>query len=142
MAAVSRSDGRTVGAGPIATLFLAVAALAWPAGALGQPGVQPPSALFAMAVSGNTVTLRWDSPELGPAPTGYVLEGGVLRGEVLASIPTGSNAPVYTFVAPTGSFFVRVHSLNGAQRSGASNEIQIHVNVPVIPALPRTSRDS
>jgi hypothetical protein len=64
------------------------------------------------------------------------MEGGVNPGEVLASLPTGSVAPTFTFVAPTGSFFVRVHALNGAVRSAASNEVQIHVNVPVAPSAP------
>ena len=49
----------------------------------------------------------------GPAPTGYVIEGGIAPGEVLASIPTGSAYPIYTFTAPTGSFYVRVYTLAG-----------------------------
>ena len=55
---------------------------------------------------------------------------------MLASIPTGSAAPTFTFAAPTGSFYVRMHALNGAFRSAASNEIRIHVNVPVAPSAP------
>jgi hypothetical protein len=98
--------------------------------------VHPPTALYAASIVGNTVTLRWSGPPAGLPPTGYVLEGGILPGQILASIPTGSAYPIYTFVAPTGSFYVRIHSLAGAERSAASNEIRIHVNVPVPPSAP------
>jgi choice-of-anchor C domain-containing protein len=100
------------------------------------PSAQPPTDLYAYAILGNLVTLRWTPPVLGPAPTGYVLEGGVTPGQVLASIPTGSPYPIYSFIAPTGSFYVRVHAATAAGRSAASNEIRIHVNVPVAPSPP------
>jgi len=102
-----------------------------------QPtSVQPPSNLRVQSVSGNTVTLRWDAPAIGPAPAQFVLEGGVGPNEVLASLPTGSSAPIFTFTAPTGSFFIRLHALLGAGRSAASNEIPLYVNVPVAPSPP------
>lgn len=59
---------------------------------------------------GNEVTLRWTEPAAGAEPTGYVLEGGLSPGETLASIATNHSAPVYTFVAPSGSFYVRVRT--------------------------------
>jgi subtilisin-like proprotein convertase family protein len=115
------------GAGSIASVTITVA----------QPTeVQEPIDLQAWSVNGNEVTLRWTAPPVGPLPTGFVIEGGLVPGQVLASLPTGSPAPVYTFVAPTGSFYVRVHALAGATRSAASNEIPLHVNVPVMPAAP------
>ena len=72
----------------------------------------------------------------GLPPTDYVLEGGVNPGEVLASISVGSANPIYTFVAPTGAFHVRMHTLSGATRSAPSNEIRIFVNVPAPPSAP------
>ncbi|MEZ5284644.1 MAG: hypothetical protein R2712_07530 [Vicinamibacterales bacterium] len=45
-------------------------------------------------------------------------------GEVQASIPTGSAAPIFTFEAPNGSFYIRIHSLDGTAKSAASNETQ------------------
>jgi hypothetical protein len=69
--------------------------------------------LTAAAIVGNTVTLSWLAPQEGLPPTGYVIEGGLNPDEVLASIPTGSLAPVVTFVAPSGTFYVRVHALGG-----------------------------
>ncbi|MEZ5284761.1 MAG: Ig-like domain-containing protein [Vicinamibacterales bacterium] len=99
-------------------------------------GPQPPTDLYAATISGNIVTLRWTPPAGGLPPTNYVLEGGVAPGEVLASIPTGSTDPIFTFPAPTGAFHVRMHTISGAARSTASNEIQIFVNVPRAPSAP------
>jgi probable HAF family extracellular repeat protein len=102
-----------------------------------QPGnAQPPTDLYAYSIIGNIVTLRWNPPVSGPRPTGYTVEGGVSPGEVLAVIPTGSAYPIYTFTAPTGSFYVRVHSLAGADKSAASREIRLHVRVPIPPSAP------
>lgn len=98
--------------------------------------VQPPKGLYAASIVGNTVTLRWTPEPLGPDATGFVLEGGINPGEVLASLPTGSPYPIFTFTAPTGAFYVRVHALEGVDRSGASNEIRIFVNVPQAPSAP------
>ncbi|MGE0360320.1 MAG: BACON domain-containing carbohydrate-binding protein [Vicinamibacterales bacterium] len=95
-----------------------------------------PTGLVASSVAGSLVTLRWTIPPAGPVPTGFVLEGGVQPGQVLASIPTGSAASTFTFAAPPGSFYVRVHALTAWARSGASNEIRIHVNTPVAPSAP------
>jgi hypothetical protein len=97
---------------------------------------EPPSGLVAHSVAGNLVTLRWTPPMFGAEPTGYVIEGGINPGQVMASIPTGSAYPVYTFLAPAGSFFVRIHTLVGASRSPASNEIRLHVTTAVPPSPP------
>ena len=115
------------GAGNAATVFLTVG---------GPTNAQPPTGLYTSSVVGNRVTLRWTPPTAGATPTQYVLEGGLAPGEVLASFPTGSPYPIFTFVAPTGSFHVRMHSLAGTDRSAASNEILLHVNVPVAPSTP------
>ena len=94
-----------------------------------------PRFLRVASIAGNTVTLTWSAPTAF-APTGYVLEGGVVPHEVLASIATGSASPTFTFTAPTGAFYVRMHALNGAGRSGASNEIRIFVGVAALPSAP------
>ena len=103
-----------------------------------QAAAEPeaPTGLVAQSVVGNIVTLRWTIPSLGPVPTDFLLEGGLNPGEVLASLLTGSAAPTFSFAAPAGSFFVRMHALSGGLRSAASNEIRIHVNVPVAPSAP------
>jgi hypothetical protein len=98
--------------------------------------LQAPTELVASSIVGNVVTLRWKTPPIGPTPTNFVLEGGVNPGEVLASIPTNSRFPIFTITAPTGAFYVRVHALAGAERSGPSNEIRIFVNTPTPPSPP------
>ncbi len=95
-----------------------------------------PTALRIVSVEGNRVTLRWNAPGYGPSPTAFVLEGGVRPREVLASVVTDSTAPVYSFVAPPGSYFVRVYALSGGSRSAASNGIVVHVNVMMPPSPP------
>lgn len=116
-----------VGPGNTATVTLTVAA---------PTTVQPPTGVYAASIAGNTVLLRWQPPTPGPAPTGFIIEGGVAPGEVLATFPTGSAAPGFSLEAPTGAFYVRVHSLAGEQRSAASNEIRIFVETPAPPSAP------
>lgn len=94
-----------------------------------------PTFLRVVSIVDHTVTLAWTPPSAFTA-TGYVLEGGIAPHQVLASIPTGSAAPTFTVTAPTGAFYVRMIALNGAVRSGASNEIRIFVGVPALPLPP------
>ncbi len=98
--------------------------------------VQAPTELYVSSVVGNTVTLRWNAPVLGPTPTQYVLEGGIPAAPVLASLPTGSTAPIFTVAVPRGSWVARVHALVGAEKSAASNEVTVHAGVPVAPSAP------
>jgi uncharacterized delta-60 repeat protein len=102
----------------------------------GAGAAQPATGLVASSIVGNVVTLRWNPPLAGLPPTDYVLEGGVNPGDVLASIPLGSTNPIHTFTAPTGAFYLRLHTLAGASRSDASNEIRVFVNVPAAPSAP------
>jgi hypothetical protein len=97
--------------------------------------LQAPANLLATVV-GNTVTAAWTMPPSGIAATGFVVEGGIAPGSVLASLPTGGTATTFNFNAPTGLFYIRVHALAGGTRSAASNEVRIAVNVPLPPAAP------
>ena len=103
---------------------------------VGATTVQPPTNLVTASISGNVVILRWNPPTIGPSPTGYVFEAGVKPGEVLASMPTGSTAPTFSFTAPPGAFYVRMHTMSGGNRSRASSEIRVYVNVPAGPTAP------
>lgn len=94
-----------------------------------------PTGLSLTSVIGNVVTIAWRAPT-STTPTSYALEGGVAPGQTLASQPTGSAATTFTFTAPTGVFFIRVHAIAPGGRSAASNEIQIAVNVPQMPSAP------
>jgi hypothetical protein len=114
------------GASNVATARLTVAA---------PMSVQPPTDLRARSIADNTIILTWTPPSTGPVPTGFVVEGGIASGEVLASIPLGT-APGMALTAPTGAFYVRVHTLADGQRSAASNEIRVFVDTPTPPSPP------
>jgi hypothetical protein len=94
-----------------------------------------PGDLAVTSIVGNLVTIAWRGPTAFAA-TGYVLEGGVTPGQVLASIPTGSTATSLSFSAPTGAFYIRIHALNGLLKTGPSNDVRIFVNVPAPPSAP------
>ena len=98
--------------------------------------VQPPTDLRVMSVTGSNVTLSFQAPTDSLTPTGYVLEGGATPGQVLGSLPIDAAATRLTFQAPTGAFYVRMHTLAGGLRSAASNEVRLFVNVPALPAAP------
>ncbi len=100
------------------------------------PAPDPPTDLVATSIVGNLVTLRWRLPVTGSAPTGHVLEGGVSPGQVLGSIATGSASPTFTFTAPTGAFYIRLHATGPGGRSPSSNEIRIFVNTTTAPSAP------
>jgi hypothetical protein len=98
--------------------------------------VQPPTDLRVSAMASSAVTFRWVAPAVGPEPVGYVVEGGVVPSQTLASLNSGHSAPIFTVAAPSGSFYVRVRSLGTGGPSATSNEILVHVAAPVAPSAP------
>ncbi len=96
----------------------------------------PPTNLTVESVVGQVVTVRFNPPTDGTTPTGYVLFGGVVPDVYLASIPTGSAAPIFTFTAPVGSFYIAVHALLPDGFGPTSDRVRLHVGVPVIPSPP------
>ncbi len=98
--------------------------------------MQAPTGLYVASVRGNVATLRWNPPQLGPAPDTYVLEGGSTAGSTMAVVPTGSMAPTFTITAPNGSFYVRMKSARGGALSLPSNEVRLHINATLKPNAP------
>ena len=98
--------------------------------------VQAPIGLYVASVRGNVATLRWNPPALGPAPDGYILEGGVNAGQTLAVVPTGSTASTFTLTAPNGAFYVRMKSTRAGAQSLPSNEVRLFINAPLRPNAP------
>ena len=98
--------------------------------------LKPPADLRLVSIVGNSVTISWTEPQDSLRPTGYLLEGGVSPGSVLASVPTDLTRTTFSFGAPSGAFYIRVHAVSDALKSAASNEVPIFVNVPGPPAQP------
>lgn len=97
--------------------------------------VESPRTVRVASITGNVVTFRWQPPGVGPVPAGYLLEGGVVPGQPIVALGTGS-APIVAVAAPAGSFYVRFRTLGVGGPSPVSNEILIHVGVPVPPSPP------
>lgn len=102
----------------------------------GPPTAHPATAFYAASIVGNVVTLRWTPPAGGLPPTHYVLEGGVVPGQTLGAIATGGPNPIFTFTAPSGAFYLRVHTMSGVERATPSNEIRVFVNTATAPSAP------
>ncbi|MEZ5420891.1 MAG: hypothetical protein R2708_26610 [Vicinamibacterales bacterium] len=98
-------------------------------------GSTTPTNFRVVAMAGANVTFAWTLPTAGPSPTSLQIEGGPTPGSVLGALPIGVT-PSATVALPTGSFFVRLRAVAGGVASGPSNEIQVHVNVPVPPSAP------
>jgi hypothetical protein len=97
---------------------------------------QAPSGLYAAAISGNRLTLRWTSSAVGLVPTDHEIEAGQVPGGTIGSVRTGSGSPIFTLDAPTGALYFRVRAIAGTSRSDPSNEILVFVNTASPPSAP------
>ena len=75
-----------------------------------QAVLEPPTSLRVTGIAGNSVTFGWSPPTTGPSPEGYQIEGGLVPGQVLGSLPLGL-VPSVTITLPTGSYYLRVRTL-------------------------------
>lgn len=99
----------------------------------GPPG--PPDFVRA-SVSGNTLTMTWEPPQTGGAPTGYTLIAReFVDGPVLVSLPLG---PVTSFsvTAPNGEFVLSLTASNADGTGPESNEVNVFVPAPLRPIGP------
>ena len=89
-----------------------------------------------VAVTGNAVSLSWQAPVGGCAPTGYQIEAGSSAGSRnLANFSTGSTSTSYAASnVANGSYFVRVRASGLGGAGDPSNEAQF--SVPAGPGLP------
>lgn len=77
---------------------------------------------LAVTVAGALVTLRWDAPSSGGAPTGYVLQlGSFAGGSDLGSFGLGLTTTI-TAPAPPGQYFARLVAANACGGSAPSAE--------------------
>lgn len=92
-------------------------------GTTSVPGT--PTALTA-SVAGRTVTFVWTPPTSGGTPASYVIEAGTTPGGVIATLPSTVPGLVVPN-APSGTFYVRVRSMNSAGASAPSAEVTVAV---------------
>ena len=102
------------------------------AGDVGAPGV--PNNLAA-SLFGTTLTLTWNPPVSGDAPTGYVIEAGSTNGGTdVAALATGSTATTFSAtVSGGGTFYIRVRAANIAGTSPPSNQIVVTIGSQLAP---------
>jgi hypothetical protein len=99
-----------------------------------EPIEDEPLELTVTSTRQNVVELQW--LWAGLPPDGYVVKGGLVPGETLAVLPTGSTAPTFAFTAPAGQFWVRVAGVRGGMELPSSSDVMITVDVPASPTAP------
>jgi hypothetical protein len=88
------------------------------------PGAPKAPAALNAGGTGN-VDLRWNAPEAGPAPTGYLIEAGSAPGlSDLAQVHV-STLTQFSTAAPAGVYYVRVRAVNDSGAGPASNEVVV-----------------
>jgi hypothetical protein len=111
----------------------------WAAGSAAQtvPPADPasPDGLSVRANSGGVVTFAWSPPAIGPAES-YVIDGGLVPGQTLVSLPTGTDAPAFTLQVRPGVYYARVRASVGGTLSGPSNEVRLVVGASEPPSAP------
>lgn len=125
--AATRPGARTVRLVTMAVVVLAAA---------GAAAQSSPTALTVRAVTGGIVTLAWVPPAAMPAPDLYLIDGGLVPGQTLVSLPTGRDTPAVTLQLQPGVYFARVRASVAGTISGPSNEVRIVVGGSEPPSAP------
>ena len=112
-------------------------AASWPrvVRAADQESPLPPQQVRVAAVNDGVVRLQWEPPSGGPAPVGYLLEGGYEPGQVLGQVAFGA-APEGEITLPPGVYFARLRSLVDDEASAPSDEMRFVVGSPEPPSAP------
>lgn len=80
------------------------------------------------------VSLRFDT---SPVAVNHVINGGVVPGQPLVTVPTSSPHGIFTTAVPNGSFLVSAQAIDASnQISTISNEITLHNTTAVPPSPP------
>ena len=104
----------------------------------GLPG--PPSSLVATLRDGHFIELRWQAALAG-TPT-YRVDVGTTEGPSdVSSVSAGTATSVTVGSLPSGTYFIRVHSVNAVGISTATNEVavvceDVDPDEPAPPAAP------
>jgi hypothetical protein len=86
---------------------------------------------LSSSVSGNAITLSWNAPSAGCAPTSYLLQAGSTSGSsALANSNVGNVSRFVATGVGNGSYYIRVVAANAFGHSAASNEIVVTLAGP------------
>ena len=98
---------------------------------VGPPPPGAPTGLTAGA-AGSTVTLSWNAPTGGAAPTAYIIEAGSAAGLAdLATFSTGNTLTAFSAAGvANGTYHVRVRATNVVGPGEPSNEVILQVGPP------------
>ena len=108
----------------------------------GCVGLPAAPVLLTPVASGVNVSLSWNAPTIGRAPTGYVLFAGSASGlSNLASFGTGSAATSFAASAPAGVSFVRLAASNACGVGPVSNEVSFTLGID-LPGSPENLASS
>jgi uncharacterized repeat protein (TIGR03803 family) len=79
--------------------------------------------------SGSNITISWQRPAVGCAPTSYILQAGSAPGlSNLANFNTGSDSTTFSAGGVgAGTYFIRVIAVNAAGASGPSQDVPLVV---------------
>jgi uncharacterized repeat protein (TIGR03803 family) len=88
--------------------------------------------------SGSNVTINWQRPAVGCAPTSYVLQAGSSPGlSNLANFNTGSDSTTFSAGGVgAGTYYIRVIAVNAAGASGPSQDVPLVVGGGSCSGLP------
>ena len=103
---------------PSLLTFLLAASAFSPLAAV-APGA--PYSLVA-TVSGTTVTVAWQAPATGDAPTGYIVQAALSPGGAIVATVSVPSSPLIVPNVPNGVYYVRVVAANTDGLSAPSNE--------------------
>jgi hypothetical protein len=92
----------------------------------GSTSVPSPPTALSWSLSGRTLILQWTPPKSGGMPSGYQIEAGFTPGGVDAVVPTTAPGLVVPN-APSGTFYVRVRSVNAAGASAPTTDVTVVV---------------
>ena len=107
------------------------------------PAPGPPSGLTGSVV-GSSLILSWAAPSTGGVPTAYLIQAGSGPGQSnRANFSTGNTLTYFTANGlATGTYYVRVRSVNASGASSPSNEIMIAIGCTGVPEAPINFRIS
>ncbi|MEZ5283673.1 MAG: hypothetical protein R2712_02460 [Vicinamibacterales bacterium] len=133
-------DANTLLAGaPCSAILSCAGGAAAYASGITVPEAPGAPATFTASVSGNTVSMAWDRPASGGAPTGYtILARGTAGGSIIASLPVGT-ATTHSVVAPNGQYVVSVVASNAVGTGPESAAVTVVVPQAVAAPGPPSS---